>query len=398
MSRTAGKRLRVLYVEANEDGTAGGSHQLLYDLVRNVPRDRIDPVVLFYQDNVFVERLQSVGVPVIVYDQVRTRERAANATGRILQKRAEQLVAIGRRFRLLRREHIGLVHLNNSPTVGVDDWLPAAVCAGVPCVVNAAALLGHHRRLVQRVLSRRFARVIGISDFMAGILRAQGYPERQIECVNLSVDGERLRSRVSASRAEVRASLRIPEDRIVITMVGNVRRWKGQHILLAAVERMRPEVRSRIQVLCVGAASEADAEYFSQLHEVMRRAQLTDTVQFLGARPDVPNLLAASDIAVHASILPEPFGLVIVEAMALGVPVVAARLGAPAHIVTSPAGLLYDPESPGELADHLTRLVLDENLRKRLSEGGRQRSEDFRVPRYVSEMVGIYERVTPLRG
>ena len=139
----------------------------------------------------------------------------------------------------------------------------------------------------------------------------------------------------------------------MITMVGNIRRWKGQHIVLAAVERLPAAVRDRIHVLCVGAASEADAGYFSQLQELVHRAQLTDTVQFLGARPDVPNLLAASDIAVHASILPEPFGLVVVEAMTLGVPVVALRLGAPLHVVTSAAGLLYDPSLPDELADQL---------------------------------------------
>ncbi len=391
------KPLRVLYVEANEDGTVGGSHQLVYDLARSVPRDRIDPVVLFYQNNAFVDRLRSHGVTVLLYDHLRVRERAVNATGGLLRRRAEQVAAIGRRFQLLRQQNIGLVHLNNSPTVGVDDWLPAAICANTPCVVNAGGLLGRDRRFIHRALTRRFARVIAVSEYMAAALRERGYPERQIECVNLSVDIARLQSRVSASRTEIRTSLNIRPDRVVITMVGNVRQWKGQHVLLEAVELLLPAVRERVHVLFAGAVSEADRSYFAHLQQIVERAHLGDRVQFLGARDDVADLLAASDVAVHASILPEPFGLVIIEAMALGTPVVAARLGAPRDIVTSASGLLYDPESPRELAERLTELVLDADLRKRLGKGAIDRAKDFGVVRYISQIMAVYEKVAPAR-
>lgn len=392
--RGVGERpLRVLYVEANEDGTVGGSHQALFDLVRSVPGDRVDPIVLFYQDNPFVGRLRDAGISVSVYDRVRTRERAINATRGVVRRRLEQVSAIGRRFRLLRQERVDLVHLNNGPTVGADDWLPAALLGSIPCVVNAMGLPFEEKDPVRRALSRRFARVIAISDYMAATLREQGFPLSQIAQVDLSVDLDRVRASVSQSRAEVRAALAIPEAAIVVTMVGNIRRWKGQHVLLAALERVRSDVRGQMTVLFVGAVSDGDRDYAAELRDTAARAGLTNAVKFLGARGDVPDLLAASDIAVHALTLPEPFGLVVVEAMALGTPVVATRIGGPAQIITPESGLLFDPESPQTLADHLSDLAANPKRRATLGSAARLRAERFGLARHVDEMMRVYDQV-----
>src|SRR5688500_11752438 len=73
--RTAGAPPpRVLYIEANEDGTVGGSHRVLFDLVCNLDRTQHEPVVLFYQDNAYVARLRAHGINVMVLEEVRARE------------------------------------------------------------------------------------------------------------------------------------------------------------------------------------------------------------------------------------------------------------------------------------------------------------------------------------
>ncbi len=90
----SGPPIRVLYVEANEDGTVGGSYQALYDLVRTVPRHRVEPTVLFYQHNAFADRLREKGIAVLSYDQVRASERATNTTAGVVRRRLAQVGAI----------------------------------------------------------------------------------------------------------------------------------------------------------------------------------------------------------------------------------------------------------------------------------------------------------------
>ncbi|HWC29103.1 MAG TPA: hypothetical protein VG845_03375, partial [Dehalococcoidia bacterium] len=103
-SRTAGSRpQRILYIEANEDGTVGGSHRVLFDLVCNLDRTRFEPVVLFYQNNVYVSRLRADGVDVLVLEEVRARERAIRRGGGRLAKLWENFATIVRRFRFLRQ-------------------------------------------------------------------------------------------------------------------------------------------------------------------------------------------------------------------------------------------------------------------------------------------------------
>lgn len=385
--------VRVLYVESNEDGTVGGSHQALYDLARSVPRDRIDPSVLFYEANPFVPRLRAEGIRVVMFDGARARERAINGSGSFPRRQGEHVLALVRRYRLLRQERIDLLHLNNGPSVGVDDWLPAALLAGVPCIVNAMGLPVEERSRIRRILSHRFARVVAISHYMATTLYAQGFVPDQVETIPLAVDVDRLAARVTRRRDDTRAELGIPPDAVMVLMVGNMRRWKGQHVLLDALGRLPEAIRERLAVRFAGAVSAHDEGYLSELTAMVARMRLQSVVRFLGPRHDVPDLLTAADVAVHASILPEPFGLVVLEAMALGVPVLAADLGGPPEILDESSGVLFDPANPATLATALAALVTDEKRRARLACGARVRATQFTLARHVGAMVRLYEQV-----
>src|SRR6202008_2861114 len=112
-------------------------------------------------------------------------------------------------------------------------------------------------------------------------------------------------------------------------------------------------------------------------------ARLEGQVAFLGVRSDVPDLFNAADFALHASVRPEPFGLVVVEALALGKPVVAANTGGPAEIVSPESGITFHSHEPGNLAAILTALIRNPEQRQTLAAGARQRAEQFTVLRYM---------------
>src|ERR1700722_1903817 len=382
---------RVLYVEFNEDGTVGGSHRAVFDLVRHLPRDRYDPVVLYYQDNVYAARLRALGVQVIVVADARARERTVNTQRGVLRRRAQQLWGIWWRRQLLRRERIDVVHLNGSPYIGGDDWLPAAWLAHIPCVVTALSIIPSTHGPVHRVLARHFDRVIAISGCVESGLLALGLPAARMVRVYLGVDIEELRGRVVTAREDVRRALGVSADTVFVAMVGNIRRWKGQHVVLAAVAAMPAPVRSRIRVIFAGAVSPDAERYAAELTATVDAERLGEVVSFLGARPAVPDLLAASDVAIHASIDPEPFGLVVPEAMALGNAVIAAAAGGPVEILTPTTGLLFDTAHPGELAAHLTMLVEDASRRRSLAERAPARAEHFSIERHVAGNLAVYD-------
>ena len=110
---------------------------------------------------------------------------------------------------------------------------------------------------------------------------------------------------------------------------------------------------------------------------------LVDRVHLLGERDDVPAIMGSLDALLVPS-WEEPFGRVIVEAMALGLPVLATRVGGPAEIIHDDVdGILLSPRNPQEWADALVRVMSSEEMRSRLSAAGRRRAEDFALEEHV---------------
>ena len=388
---------RILYIEANEDGTVGGSHQQLFDLVRCLDRARYEPVVLFYQDNLFVRRLQALGVEVHVFESERARERSMLLAGGLQKVRAFAGL-IPHRFGLLRRWRIDLIHVNNSPRTGHHDWLPAAFLLGIPCVASVMGDARGESQWLKRWLFRQFDRVFPVSQFINDAMLRLGYSPSQLVKLYHGVDLDELRRRVTRDRADVRRELGVADDTVLAVMVANVREWKGQHVVLAALAQMDPRVRARLRVCFVGAKSVDDESYARELEATVAQHQLEACVHFLGSRTDVPDLFTASDIALHASIRPEPGGVAILEAMAFGVPMVASNTGAPAETVTAEAGFTHDTNHPEQLARILTSLVENGELRRALAIGARQRAQDFSIAKYVSGIVRTYDALLPRRG
>ena len=387
---------RVLIVESNDDGTVGGSHQALFDLAARIDTARFEPVVLFNQDNVFVSRLRALGIEVVLFDEILRKEREINKSGGAAARLLGFGTAVLRRRRELRRLRIDLLHLNNSPGVGNDNWLPAARLVGIPCIVTAMGESGRQRRLIHRWLYRRFDLYLAISRYMAGVLREHGVDPSRIELVYLGVDFKNLRSRVVKSREAVRTELHVAPDQLLVLMVGNVREWKGQREVIAAVRLLPENIRVRLRVCFAGATASIDATYETELRDQIAAGGLGECVSLLGSRSDVPDLYRAADIALHASTAPEPFGLVVPEAMALNCAVIAASSGGPAEVITPGTGFLCNPSEPEEYARVLEQLVRDASLRRAIAAAGPARAALFSIDRTVDGTQRVYQRALEL--
>lgn len=388
---------RVLLIEVNEDGTVGGSHQCLADLVDRLDRAEWTPRVVFYQDNRFAKAMAERGVEVEAWDAQRARERrrVVGLPGlRALETVLRLAGAIAARVRYLRRHRIELVHLNNSPCVGFDDWLPACRLLGIPITAHARGPWFDPGPAWSRRATQRFDRVVAISDFVASTFVAAGVAPERIRRVYDGIDLTRW-SDEAGVRAGGETSPAKPSARVEVVMVGHLRSWKGQDVVLEALAQLPPAIRKALRVRFVGEAPESDRAYADRVAALMERHALADCAEFVGYVPDPRALLERADIVLHASTLPEPFGLVVVEGMALGKPVVASDRGGPAEIVTEGTGLLFDPREPEQLVGHLTRLVEDPALRERLGRAARVRARDFGVDRTVAEVAAVWRELLP---
>ena len=173
-------------------------------------------------------------------------------------------------------------------------------------------------------------------------------------------------------------------------MIGRLAPWKGQSVFLRAFAQAF--AGTDVRAMVVGAALFGEEAYEQELRELADELGVGDRVDFLGFRSDVAVLMTQMDICVHASVVPEPFGQVIVEAMAAGIPVVAAAGGGAAEIVTDgESALTHPPGDADALAGALTRLAGDAGLRERLAGAGRDRARDFGPGAVAARLTRAYE-------
>lgn len=386
---------RILYVEVNEDHTVGGSHKVQYDLVTRLSPD-FDPLILHYQDNIWSSRLRDEGLEVITWDDVRDSELAALKRGGWFAKGRLGIAAVRRRLEFIKSHGVHAVHLNNSPFVGYDDWLPASLMAGIPCTTYAMGDAFREPRATRRFAVRRFATHFAVSRYVEQALLSNGIPKRRILLTYPGVDLEAFDRIQFRPSEQVRLDLGVGSDQVLALMVGNIRRWKGQHVVVEALAQLASNTIQNLKVLFVGQGGTGEhADYREELDAAVDRAGLGDTVVFTGRREDVPDMLEAADIAIHASIIPEPFGLVVQEAMLHGCAVIAAAAGGPVEMLDDSSGRVFDSADPSQLTANLTQLVHDRDLRETLARNARAKAREFDVRRHVEL---IQERYRELLG
>ena len=394
---------RVLFVEANEDGSVGGSHQVLFDMVRFLDRSRVEPIVLFYQDNRFHGLFKDAGIRVVTWDALRAAERAVNHSGKRLKKVVGLAKAILRRRDFLRAEAIDLVHINNSPRVSRDDWLPAARLCGIPIVCSARgdadALPGEGvKGSVGRWLMRGHDRVIAVSEFIAAAMREQGIAARKVVVVHDGVDRTKLERLGTRSAASLRAELEVPEGRLFVAAIGNIRSWKGQHVVVSALAALGESDRERLCVVFVGVVRDEDRDYFERLKALVAEHRLESVVRFAGSRTDVPDILSIADLMVHSSTTPEPGGTVVIESMTFGAPVIVASKGGHLDYLQEGMGLIHDVNEPQQLADHLRFLASRPDERARMSAEAKRRASEFSIERTARKMERVYDDLFATHG
>jgi glycosyltransferase involved in cell wall biosynthesis len=195
-----------------------------------------------------------------------------------------------------------------------------------------------------------------------------------IEHVYCPVTAPLPQSSEQPDRNALRRSLKTAAEDVVIIQVSRLESWKGQHVLLEALARLR-DGSAWTCWLVGGTQRPSEAIYQQQLERIAVAGGIADRVRFLGERRDVPALLAAADLFCQPNTSPEPFGLSLVEALHAGLPVITSNIGGACEIVDASCGLLTPPGDSSAVAGALARLTDDAALRARLGDAARRRPE-----------------------
>jgi glycosyltransferase involved in cell wall biosynthesis len=207
--------------------------------------------------------------------------------------------------------------------------------------------------------------VIANSKASAEALIAAGGRAEHIRVVYNGIDPSPFEAVTASEVEKLRRELGL-EGVPVVGAFGRLTPWKGQHVLLEALPHL-PDVHA----LVVGDARPEDENYAKALRQQSNDLGLADRVHFTGFRRDVPRLMHLSDVVVHTSVAPEPFGRVIVEGMLAGTPVVATRGGGVLEIIHDGInGVLVPPGDAIALAEVLRGLLMDPGRARTLSRAG----------------------------
>lgn len=354
----------------------GGAENVLVELAAAAPSAgiRLQVIGLSPVDRpVHAQSLRELGVPVVELDLPRWDPRAVPGT-----------VAALRSF----RPHVVHTHLKHADLVGAmaGSLLRLPVVSTLHVVEDApAGALARHKRTAGLVVRRRTAaRTLALSTRQREWYEELTGTDRGLVVLPNGVADPGVAD--ADRRAAVRNELGAVDGRPLVVTASLMRPEKGHALLLDAVSQLPAELRPVVALAGDGPLrgsleARADAD-----------PRLRDRVRFLGYRDDVPTLLTAADLVLHPS-LADALPTTVMQALAVGVPVLATDVGGIPDIVGTDAGVLVPPE-PGAMAAALTRLLADDGLRDRLGAAGRIRFLDrFEAVGWATRLRALYDAV-----
>ena len=374
--------MKILFLD--QSGNLGGAELQLLDLARFY---RDSCLVGLFVDGSFREALEQHKIPILIFSSKSLQIRKDSSFWQSIGSLGQIISLISQVIKLCGDRDLIYANTQKALVVGAI----ASFLTGKPLVYHLHDILSleHFSPTNRRVavsLANRFANLI-IANSQAtktAFIRAGG-KEQLVEVVYNGFDLEKYQinnDRITQLKQELNL-----EGRYIIGHFSRLSPWKGQHILIEALNSC-PEATA----ILVGDALFGEDEYVEQLHQQVEKSGLRDRVRFLGFRTDVPELMSMCDLIVHTSTAPEPFGRVIVEAMLCGKPVIASAAGGATELIqNNETGWLTPPGDTLELANAIERCIEQSELNMEVARAGKQsaieRFDLFKIERQIDDLL-----------
>lgn len=356
--------MRLLFLD--QTGKPGGAELCLLDIASSY---RESSLVGLFEDGDFRQRLEQQKIPVRILAQKSIAVRkSSGAVAGLLS--LSQLIPLIIRVAKLSQSY-DAIYANTQKALVVGAI--ASALSNRPLVYHLHDILSldhfspTNRRLAVLMANRSKLVIANSQATRSAFIEAGGNPEL-VEIVYNGFDVESYRA--EEDTADLRSSLGL-EGRFVVGHFSRLSRWKGQHVLLEALQ----QCDKRVSAIFVGDALFGEQDYVQQLQQQVERLGLVDRVRFLGFRTDIIPLMKLCDVVAHTSIAAEPFGRVIVEAMLCGKPMIAAKAGAALELIDPGiTGWLTLPNDAEELATAIEQCRHSPTAASKIAEGAKQQA------------------------
>lgn len=386
---TTPARHRILYVHNSAD-VYGASRSLLR-LLTVLDRARFEPTVVLPETGPLAERLEGLGVDIVIDPSLAIISRYTSKFDTLFLR---FLPSIWKLWRLIRRRKIALVHTNSgvifSPAFAA--WL-----ARVPHVWHIRESFEEFRGLAWQTYSaymRTFSdRIISVSNANA----AQFSDRRKVVVIHNGFPLQDFPAISDEQRKQARARFGLAEGDVVSGCVGRIK-WvrKGQEFLIEAAHLLKKR-GLRMKHLIVGSPYVGNESHLDRLRALVHKLDLTEEIIFTGEVQDTTPAYATMDLFVLPSAQPEPFGGVVIEAMAYRLPVIATNIGgSPDQVAEGATGFLVPPADSEAIASKIELLASDPDLRRRLGAAGRERVANlFSLEQMAKKTEMLYSDLLP---
>lgn len=358
----------------------GGAELLLWHLMQQGQNLGVEWLGIFFEDGPLVKQIQSLGVETHIVKAGRLRQPL-------------HLIATVTKIRAIAKQ---------SRADAIFSWMAkahlyssfAAKLSGIPALWYQQGVPSNQGWLDKIATMLPACGILACSKTSA-IAQANMRPSRPVRVVYPSVELDRFDPEKLGSKESLRQQLDLPQNVPLIGIVGRLQRWKGIHVLVEAMPKVLQNYPSA-HCIVVGGKHELEPDYPADLESRIRFLGLQDTVKMVGLQGNIPQWMQAMDVIVHASDF-EPFGMVIIEAMALGKPVVAGDAGGPKEIITPEYnGILTAYGDTDALASAIVRYLDDPNFAHKTGMAARQRAMDFSTQFYVKNFVEAVRDLLPV--
>lgn len=298
---------------------------------------------------------------------------------------------------ILRRFGPDAVQINNL-NLPQAPVLAACRAAGLPTIVHAQMIREFGQKEIQ--VARTADHVVCVSE--AVCRRLVSHAGVTAERASVIYPGIDVAAYAVAPDPAVRAELGWPPEAPVACLLGRLSRWKGQHVAIAAWKR----VTERLPAAMLAIVGTGDADYVAECRRSAEENGVADRVRFVGHRADVARVLGACDLLIHASCYSQPeqgtveaLGLVVLEAMAVGLPVVATAAGGPPEmVIEGQTGRLVTPGDPEALAAAVLGYLENPEAARAAGAAGKERAAAFNLSEMARQFLAVYQRVAGSGG
>ncbi|HEV7684544.1 MAG TPA: glycosyltransferase family 4 protein [Pyrinomonadaceae bacterium] len=401
--------MRLLFLSPS--GQMGGAEVALLDLLASLreaePEWKLELIIS--EAGAVASKARALGVPAVVLPFPESLARLGDASVadetagrlRLLRQSAFATPAVvayvSRLRKLLRQSQPDVIHTN-----GFKMHLLAALAKPrtVPLIwhvhdyVQSRALMAR----LMKLSSKRCDLAVANSNSVNRDLKAACGAALPVQTVYNGINTQIFSPAGDCLDLDARAGMPpAAPDTIRVGLLATFARWKGHEIFLRALSLVDPELPLRGYI--IGDAlyqTDGSQSSIEELKTIVARWGVSDRVGFTGFVAEPAAAIRALDIVVHASTQPEPFGLVIVEAMACGRAVIVSDAGGAAELIQTkngmgPNALSFTPGDAAQLAQRITQLAVDPKLREQLGAAGRATAtERFNRTRFAQELVPIY--------